>query len=226
MMDDNVLREQIAYYRARAEEYDATSYGVLRGEADGDPDGLVHPELQAVESGLQRLGPVETILELAGGTGIWTRVLSGIGRSVTVLDASPEMLALNRQRVGAAHVQYQQVDLFAWEPAAQYDLVFFAFWISHVPPAALDSFLDKIRRAVRPGGRVFIVDEPASSIDELATGSPDLYQTRALLDGREFTIVKVYYDPATLSAALTRHGFTQLTLVTGDYFFYLSGTRA
>lgn len=224
-MDDEVLREQIAYYRARAGEYDATSYGVLRGEADGEDDRPTHPELRAVEEALQRMGPVEAILELAGGTGIWTRVLSQIGRTVTVLDASPEMLALNRQRVGAAQVQYHEVDLFAWEPDRQYDLVFFAFWISHMPPAALDPFLDKVRRAVRPGGRVFIVDEPASSIDELAAASTDLYQTRALLDGREFTIVKVYYDPTTLGEKLTRHGFAPITAMTGEYFFYLAGIR-
>jgi len=222
--DDEVLREQIAYYRARAGEYDATSYGVLRGAAEGDIEEPPHPELVAAWEALQALGPFEEILELACGTGIWTRLLSRIGRTVTALDASPEMIALNRQRVGAGPITYQCVDLFAWEPEQQYDLVFFAFWLSHVPPAALDRFLDKVQRAVRPGGRVFLIDEPASLGDELAATGADLYQQRALLDGREFTIVKVYYDPATVAEKLAARGFTQIGGRVRPTFFFLHGT--
>ena len=222
--DDEVLREQIAYYRARAGEYDATSYGVLRGEAEGDIEEPPHPELVAAWEALQALGPFEQILELACGTGIWTRLLSRLGGTVTALDAAPEMIALNRARVGDGPITYQCVDLFAWEPEQQYDLVFFAFWLSHVPPATLDRFLDKVRRAVWPGGRVFLIEEPASTSDELAAGGADLYQQRALLDGREFTIVKVYYDPALVAEKLAAHGFSRIGGNVGTSFFFLHGT--
>jgi demethylmenaquinone methyltransferase/2-methoxy-6-polyprenyl-1,4-benzoquinol methylase len=224
-MDDEVLREQIAYYRARAGEYDATSYGALRGDGDGSVEEPPHPDLIAALHALQALGPFDRILELACGTGIWTRYLSRMGRSVTALDASPEMLELNRQRVGDAPVTYQCVDLFAWEPEQTYDLVFFAFWLSHVPPAALDHFLDKVGRAVRPGGQVFILDEPAGTGAEVAAPGAALYQPRALLDGREFTIVKVYYDPAAIAQKLAARGFTRIGGHTTDTFFYLYGTR-
>jgi trans-aconitate methyltransferase len=54
---------------------------------------------------------------------------------VTAVDAAPEMLALARQRVRDLPVEFVQADLFAWQPPRRYDTVFFAFWLTHVPPA-------------------------------------------------------------------------------------------
>lgn len=222
-MDNDVLQTQIAYYRARAEEYDATSYGAMA--ADGTAVDLPHPELRAAWDALAALGPFDQILELACGTGVWTRLLRRVGRTLTALDAAPEMLALNRQQVGDAQIRYECVDLFAWEPEARYDLVFFAFWLSHVPPDRLDPFLDAVARAVRPNGRMFLVDEPSSTPNKPPLPRAGDHETRPLLDGREFTIVKVYYDPAELGEKLAARGFTQVTPGVGESFFYLHGTR-
>ena len=85
-----------------------------------------------------------------------------MARRITAVDGAPEMLAMARAKVGdAAAVDFICADLFGWVPTTQYDLVMFAAWISHIPPHRLDEFLDKVRDAVRPGGHVFIVDEPA-----------------------------------------------------------------
>jgi SAM-dependent methyltransferase len=222
-MDDDVLQTQIAYYRARAEEYDATSYGAM--DAGGTADLLPPPELLAAWHALEALGPFDHVLELACGTGVWTRLLRRVGRTLTALDAAPEMLALNRQRVGDPAVRYECVDLFAWEPDAAYDLVFFAFWLSHVPPERLDAFLDAVARAVRSGGRVFLIDEPVSTPNKPPLPRDATRETRPLRDGREFTIVKVYYDPAELGTRLAARGFTQVTPVVGESFFFLYGTR-
>jgi 2-polyprenyl-3-methyl-5-hydroxy-6-metoxy-1,4-benzoquinol methylase len=45
------------------------------------------------------------------------------------------------------------------EHVNQYDLVFFANWLSHIPPQQLDAFLGIVARAVRPGGSLVIVDQ-------------------------------------------------------------------
>jgi demethylmenaquinone methyltransferase/2-methoxy-6-polyprenyl-1,4-benzoquinol methylase len=68
--------------------------------------------------------------------------LLSIGREITAVDAAPEMLEINAWKVANTRVCYQCADLFTWEPDRQYDLVFCAFWLSHVPPNALDAFLD------------------------------------------------------------------------------------
>jgi hypothetical protein len=59
------LREQVLYYRRRAAEYDETSAGWegVAGERFG--------------RWLERLGPSGDALEIACGTGLWTRHLVG-----------------------------------------------------------------------------------------------------------------------------------------------------
>ncbi len=81
--------------------------------------------------------------------------------SVTAVDASPEVLGINRARLREAGretaVRYVAADLFDWRPDAAYDAVFFGFWLSHVPPERFERFRDLVRSALRPGGRVFFV---------------------------------------------------------------------
>lgn len=212
-----MLNEQIAYYRARAQEYDE-SIG-----ATEDPQGAFAEAMDL----LRTMGPFERVLELACGTGIWTGVLLQIGREITALDAAPEMLEIARQKLGNASVRYQQVDLFQWEPTQEYDLVFFAFWLSHVPPEELDAFLDKVQRAVRPGRSVVIVDQyaPTSEDRQLIKEEGDIYVQRPLHDGRIFTIVKVFYDLKTLRDSLQHRGFEVVMHELSDGFFFLAARR-
>jgi hypothetical protein len=93
-----------------------------------------------------------------------------------------------------------------------------------VPPEQLSDFFEKVAHATRPGGRVFIVDEPASGSHLSGAAEAD-NQTRTLDDGRSFQIVKVYYDPAAIQELLRQRGFTSFEMVVGEYFFYLSGIR-
>lgn len=211
-MKPDLLREQIAFYRARAPEYGKS--------------GAYQDQLEAVKRVLRRMGPFEQVLELACGTGIWTKELVTIGQEVTAIDASPEMLELNRCNVANASVSYQQADLFEWKPQREYDLVFMAFWLSHVPPDLMGNFLDKVRAAVHPGGRVFIVDQCEDFRDRPLPQREGIRETRSILDGRIFTIVKVYYHPALLANKLTHFGFDANGERVGDSFFFIRGTKA
>ena len=74
------------------------------------------------------------------------------------LDASPEVLAINRGRVAAANVAYAVEDLFAWQPADRYDFVFMSFWLSHVPDDRFDEFWSKVRGALADGGSAYVID--------------------------------------------------------------------
>ena len=197
-MEDDVLQEQLAYYRARATTYDASLGDGLQG---------LQGTLTAVVALLSQLGPFEHVLELACGTGIWTLLLLNVAQRVTAVDAAPKMLALNAAKVAEVvetRVRYVCADLFTWEPEEQYDLVFFAFWLSHVPPSRLDTWLATVLRAVRPGGALVIVDEYAPSLEDEQIALADIYARRPLGDGRTFTIVKVFYDLADLHARLVR----------------------
>ena len=145
-MNDAILTEQIEYYRARAQEYD---------ESITDAADLLAPGKDL----LLKLGRFDSILELACGTGIWTETLLQMGNEVTAVDAALEMLEIARKKLGEGRIKYQQADLFHWEPVQKYDLVFLANWLSHVPPDALDQFLEKVQRSVLPGGQLAMIDQ-------------------------------------------------------------------
>ena len=84
------------------------------------------------------------VLELAAGTGIWTRRLVELADRVVAVDANAETLALN-----TSEAELVRADVFEWEPAERFDLVFFSFWLSHVPEERFDEFWSLVRGRAR-----------------------------------------------------------------------------
>lgn len=230
-MADDVLSEQIAYYRARAPEYD--SWFERRGSFSQGPewDRRWEEEVAQVAEALDAVVPTGRVLELACGTGWWTQRLVRHADELTCLDASPE--TIERARVRAPAARFVVADLFEWEPDQAYDVVFFSFWLSHVPPNRFDAFWGLVERALAPGGRVFF-------IDGLGTSDPERQRFRAarqrateqegvvvrkLEDAREFRIVKVYHEPEALQDRLTRMGWDIEVRATAEYLHHGSGRR-
>ncbi|MGI2906363.1 class I SAM-dependent methyltransferase [Tolypothrix sp. VBCCA 56010] len=228
-MTDKIIQEQIDYYRARASEYDEWFYRIGRYDRGDEIKERWFNEVNVVKQALQQVGQVEEILELASGTGIWTQELLNIGKKITAIDASEEVIEINRSKLNSPNVEYRQIDLFTWEPDAEYDLVFFSFWLSHVPPELLDFFLTKLYKSVRVGGQVFIVDSrlehTSTANNHILIDDGSIYKSRKLNDGREFQIVKIYYHPDKLQNKLTQVGFQANVKQTDNYFIYANGTK-
>ncbi|MFG2963706.1 class I SAM-dependent methyltransferase [Streptomyces sp. NPDC048288] len=188
--EDALLAEQVAYYRARAPEYDRVY---------AEREDL--RELLAVADELPITGDV---LELACGTGQWTGALAARARSVTAVDASPEVLGIARARTASVNVRFDRADVFKWRPPRRFDTVFFAFWLSHVPPSRLGDFWDTVAAALTPNGKAVFVDEgpAAASREEVAA------EVRRLDDGSQYRIVKVLHDPAALTGELAAFGWS------------------
>ncbi|MDF5730920.1 MAG: class I SAM-dependent methyltransferase, partial [Rhizonema sp. PD38] len=224
-----IIKEQIAYYRARANEYDEWFYRIGRYDRGEDSNQRWFNEVDVVKQALQKVGQTEEILELASGTGIWTQELLNIGKKITAIDASQEANEINRRKLGSPNVEYRQIDLFVWEPDTEYDLAFFSFWLSHVPPELLKSFLTKVYKSVRVGGQVFIIDsrfEPTSTANNHNLNDDgSIYKSRKLNDGQEFQIVKIFYQPDELKNKLTQVGFNAEVKVTERYFIYANATK-
>ncbi len=163
------------------------------------------------------------VLELACGTGLWTGQLARENRSVLAVDASPEVIAINRNRVHAGNVQYEIADIFSWTARAQFDAVFFAFWLSHVPASRFEEFWNTVRSAVKPGGHVFFADsllEQTSTAKDHPVVDDSGVVRRRLNDGREFEIVKVFYEPLELESRLTTLGWRGTVRASGKFFLY------
>ena len=208
MNTDELLAEQKSYYRARAAEYD--DWWFRRGRYDNGPEWNERwfAEAAEVEAALALFDARGDVLELACGTGLWTRHLVTTATRVTAVDASPEVIELNRARVDNTAVEYVRADIFDLDLPDRYDACFFGFWLSHVPDERFAEFWESVGRALRPGGRVFFVDSGIGRSDRVHTRErePEI-ELRQLADGREFRIVKRYHEPAELEQRLAALGF-------------------
>lgn len=226
-MRSDILQEQVQYYRERASEYD--EWFLRQGRYDrGDHHRQQwFAEVAQVEAALRAAAPSGDILELACGTGLWTQHLLPFADRLTAVDAAPEAILLNQQRVGSASVEcaieYIVADLFNWTPAQQFDFIFFSFWLSHVPAPQFAPFWQRVKGALKPDGRVFFVDSlftQESTARNHAALHQQGYSERKLNDGRTYRIVKIFYEPTQLQESLQNLGWLGHVHRTENYFLH------
>jgi SAM-dependent methyltransferase len=207
----DLLDEQIAYYRGRAAEYDATSM------PDGDPFAAHADRIRAA---LRAFEPRGRVLELGAGTGQWTGLLAETATKVVAIDSSPEMLAINAERVQGDRVRRRVADAFALDASHAFDTVFFGFFLSHVPLSLFDAFWDAVAGQLAPRGRVFFVDEGRHAqwhedwIDEEAG-----IVRRTLEDGSIHRAVKVLWRPEGLQTRLVGLGWDASVTAEGPFYW-------
>jgi demethylmenaquinone methyltransferase/2-methoxy-6-polyprenyl-1,4-benzoquinol methylase len=220
--------ELLAYYEARAPEYD--DWYLRRGRYARGPihDAAWNAELDAAGRWLDGLPIRGEIVELAAGTGWWSPLLASKGE-VSLYDGAAAPLDRARERLVAhglrAHLHVRD----AWaEPDRQVDAVFTGFWLSHVPRERLDSFVELVGRWLKPDGVFAFIDSlPDEQSGAADHPSPaDGRSLRRLNDGREFTIVKVFHTPAELERALGAAGFRDAAVTTTGRFFLTGSARA
>lgn len=226
-----VLDEQLAYYRARAPEYDEWFLRQGRYDRGEAPTATWHEEVAQVARWLDALDlEGRDVLELAAGTGVWTQRLVATGARVTAVDAAPEMLAQLREKVGAGSLELVEADLFSWVPPRRFDVVVSCFFMSHVPDERFDGFLSLVGASLVRGGTVFLLDglaEPTSTAVEHEL-PPAGVQTmrRRLNDGRTFEIVKRFRTDEELSARCEAAGLHCEVRRTPTYFQVVTARRS
>jgi len=216
----SVLDQQREYYAARAPEYDDWWWRRGRYVLDPERERRWLADIAEAEDRLRAFAPDGDVLELAAGTGIWTRKLVPLARRVVAVDANVETLALNTPAA-----ELLVADLFEWTPPGTFDVCFFSFWLSHVPEDRFDGFWRLVRSTLRPDGRVFLVD--SSSGDRAHTGTEQAgeLETRTVADGRAFRIVKRRWAPEALAERVRSLGFDLDLAMTANGSFIVGGTR-
>jgi demethylmenaquinone methyltransferase/2-methoxy-6-polyprenyl-1,4-benzoquinol methylase len=218
----DLLGEQKRYYAERAPEYD--DWWFRRGRYGLEPEALARwqEDIAEAETALDVFAPRGSVLELAAGTGIWTRKLVRLADRVVAVDANAETLALN-----TADAQLVQADVFEWKPEDPVGVVFFSFWLSHVPEQRFEEFWSLVRAALVPGGRVFLVDSGAGDTAHTGTDQADWEETRSLSDGRTFRIVKRRWAPRELADRVRPLGVElDLRDTANGHFLYGGGSLA
>jgi ubiquinone/menaquinone biosynthesis C-methylase UbiE len=213
------------YYRARAPEYEQIYYR---------DNPIRQAELDAEAKRLAALASGKAVLELACGTGYWTRVMSQKAARITASDIAPEALAEARKKEYGCEVAFVQADMFAYSfDEASFDLVALGFWFSHQPRQEYDRLFDVISRPLKKDGLIWMVDNnpPAEGSGEISFRTDEYgnnYKHRYLSNGRSFVILKNYFSRKELETILGNR-FKIRLLVYNEYYWStvldLLGTR-
>jgi len=217
---DNAIGAQIRYYDLRAPEY---------LDPLAPPDRPVRDVFSPTTARIliDELAPRGEVLELACGPGGFTAELARHSSTVTAIDASEQMLARNRVEVDRPNVRYIHANLFEWRPGSRYDVVFFGFWLSHVPPSLFDDFWRLVGSCLRDDGRVAFIDEDdrGTANDDLRTVDGLPLARRTLADGREFDVIKVFWNPDDLAPRLRSLGWRFNIKRVDEPFMYGVGSQ-
>lgn len=217
--------ELIAYYEARAGEYDDfyLRHGLYqRGVVD---DMAWQMELDQATAWLDDVPYSGRLVELAAGTGWWSPLLAAKGE-LWCYDAAPAPLERARQRLVAHHLLAHLHQRDAWAPPEPPPAagLFTGFWLSHVPRQRLAEFLRLARAWLAPGGTYAFIDSRRDAASGAVGNSWDAateVATRHVADGRVFRVPKVYYEAVELERALETAGFSAPRVTTTGRFFLL-----
>ena len=196
-MDPRLRQSMNEYYDERAAEFDEI-YTL------GKPPGKVtDPELYKEEA--RSLGKLVrdncrgSVLDIPCGTGYWLQFYAANCSAITLVDQSENMLREGREKARESGVEAttEFVRADALEVSLDkraFDSALVGFFLSHVTDAQMDLFFRKLRNALKPGGRVLILD---SNWTRYRGSRPREGTTlRTLNDGRQFEIYKRYFEGA------------------------------
>ena len=209
-----LIETQREFYDLRAPDF--------RNEAI--PDRRISGAMSAdlIRALVDGFGPTGDVLELACGSGAFTRELVRHADTVTAVDGSTAMLERNRAEVADSRVSYVHADIFRWQPPRRYDAIFFGFWLSHVPLTRFDEFWSLVQSSLRPKGHVAFVDEDDRGAvnDDIRLVGDTPVARRTLHDGRQLDVIKLYWHPADLESRLRSLRWHAEVRPVGDTFLY------
>lgn len=163
--DDELIEEQIDFYRADAEAFDEWLVTLM------DPANH-EPVARRYRAGRERAtqlfaerAPLGDVLEIAAGTGRLAELYVPHADSMLLLDASPESLAIAARRLDSEpRITFLEADIFAWQQDSTFDTIVFTAWLHHIPHSRFPAFWTNVQTRLAPGGRV-IFDFPDAALN-------------------------------------------------------------
>jgi demethylmenaquinone methyltransferase/2-methoxy-6-polyprenyl-1,4-benzoquinol methylase len=203
----------VAYYGERASEYEKV-YAKPERQSD----------LRALHEIVGNFASGRSVLEIACGTGYWTRTIGERATSVTAFDLSPEVLALARARQRTGVVDFRLGDAFDLPSLrTPVDAAFAGFWWSHVLRRDLPRFLLGLHRRLPAGSLVMFIDNrhvPGSNWPITRTDDDgNSYQRRRLDNGTEHEVLKNFPGPEEVRSAIREAGGSDVHLTELTYYW-------
>lgn len=185
------------YYAQRAPEYEKIYHRPER-----------QPDLRRLEQVVTQAFCGLDVLEIACGTGYWTRFIAKQARSILATDCSAEVINIARDKdYKPCSVSFLQSDAYSLEniegtrPAG-----FAGFLWSHVAKDKLLLFINSLHSKLDEHASVVIIDNRYVEGNSLPISRRDTqgntYQTRRLADGSEYEVLKNFPTDVELTEQL------------------------
>jgi len=148
------------------------------------------------------------------GLGDDAEALASAGFAVTACDLSPTAIEAARRRFPRSGVDYVVADILQPPPAwtAAFDLVYEAFMLEGLPPAARPAAVESIASLVASGGRIFLLCRAGDTDESIGEPPPLTRDELALFEvaGLRATTVDIVLDDETPPVRRFRAFFDRL----------------
>jgi demethylmenaquinone methyltransferase/2-methoxy-6-polyprenyl-1,4-benzoquinol methylase len=205
----------VDYYRARALEYEQIYYREVPARRNEIDDCCEY---------VRQISKDKVILDLACGTGYWTKVASDTAKSIIATDISIEMLNQARLKQLLCPTAFVAANMYElpFLPNS-FDLLILGFWLSHEPRQNYDSLFNRLVAQIKPNGRIWMIDNnPPAEGPHIDSAGTDQFgnnlKYRKLQNGNQFVIVKNYFSRNALIEILSSR-FSIIDLVHKEYYW-------
>ena len=166
------------------------------------------------------------VVELACGSGYWSRRIAEVSRSLFATDGSELLARAALASCMAGRVSCGVIDAFNTPSLKSYDVILSGFFYSHILRQQLPDFLRGIAASARSGARIVLFDNrfvtgsstPLSRTDEAG----NTFQARALRDGSQHEVLKNFPDETALKMALQTVCY-DIEVCQSQYFWLATG---
>jgi len=194
LLHDSLAAEQDAYYSAVAEQFETEWYGAREADEGHAED------LREITRAVDDFARGE-LLEIGSGSGHWTMRCVAAGARVTAIEPSETMRSVTRRRLTSAgrtaRLMFARSESIPLEDH-KFDRCLMAFVLSHLDAITRDATWREIKRVLRPGGEILVMDDLREAGDEAVV------VVRRVINGTPFRVLKVLYRPKEVADMLER----------------------
>ena len=167
------------------------------------------------------------VLELACGTGYWTRIIAEHAELVLATDVNSEMIAMGALRsLPSDKASFRVAD--AWDLPADigsYTAVFIGFWWSHIKREEQERFLAHLRTRLGKDITIILLDDCYVEGSSETVSRTDLqgntHQIRQAVDGQRYEVTKNYPTDSGLRKKLAS-SVREIKIARLEYYWLLS----
>ena len=210
-----VNTDMAAYYAERANDYE-----LIYDKPERQDD------LDVLKERMQETLAGQHVLEVACGTGYWTREIAATAASVVATDLNAQVIDVARLKdLPADKVRFEVGNAFDLKPAGAFTACFAGFWWSHVKRDEQAPFLAHLRALLGKDALLVMIDNVYVEGSSTSIARTDLegntYQIRRLPSGERFEIVKNFPSDSSLRKRM-EHAVKEIRIKRLEHYWMLT----